>query len=74
MDTPLEQLHHLALDKLKTHRIDNRLFDLSENYIRCGLKNSVPLVTRLEPGSKCRRLEVRVLVITGSNRIYLINK
>ncbi|RNA15142.1 hypothetical protein BpHYR1_039552, partial [Brachionus plicatilis] len=47
MDTPLEQLHHLALDKLKTNRIDDRLFDLNENYIRCGLKNSVPLVTRL---------------------------
>ncbi|RMZ97432.1 hypothetical protein BpHYR1_034472 [Brachionus plicatilis] len=49
MDTLIEQLHHLALGKLKTQRIDNRyhLFDLSEDYIRCGLKNSVPLVTRL---------------------------
>ena len=38
LETPLETLDHLALKKLKIHRIGNRLFDLNESYIKGGLK------------------------------------
>ena len=47
LETPLETLHHLAFQKLTIHRVDNRLFDLSESYFRNGLKNFTPLVIRL---------------------------
>ncbi|RNA28141.1 hypothetical protein BpHYR1_052128 [Brachionus plicatilis] len=32
---------------LKLHRVDNRLFDLGENYIRRSLQKQVPLTCRL---------------------------
>ena len=47
LETPLETLHHLAFQKLKLNRIENRLFYLNESYVRSGLKNFTPLVMRL---------------------------
>ncbi|RMZ96931.1 RNA-directed DNA polymerase from mobile element jockey-like, partial [Brachionus plicatilis] len=46
-DTPASILYHEAQNKLKFHTISNRLFELSERYVRAGLTNSVPLLLRL---------------------------
>ncbi|RMZ97086.1 hypothetical protein BpHYR1_028684 [Brachionus plicatilis] len=46
-DTPSSILYHEAQNKLKFHTISNRLFELSERYVRAGLTNSVPLLLRL---------------------------
>ena len=46
-DTSSNIMHHEALNKLKLHTVSNRLFELSERYVRRGLVNSVPLVVRL---------------------------
>ncbi|RNA12933.1 hypothetical protein BpHYR1_016825 [Brachionus plicatilis] len=36
-----------AFNKLKLHKLSNRLFELSERYFRAGLSYSVPLVARM---------------------------
>ena len=46
-DTPTNVLHHEAFEKLKIHSVENRLSDLTENYVRRGLEGPVPLVVRL---------------------------
>ncbi|RNA08280.1 hypothetical protein BpHYR1_052883 [Brachionus plicatilis] len=46
-DTPSERLFNCTLKDLKLHRVDNRLFDLGENYIRRSLQKQVPLTCRL---------------------------
>ncbi|RNA15719.1 hypothetical protein BpHYR1_021761 [Brachionus plicatilis] len=46
-DTPSNTLHHEAYNKLKLLTVSNRLFELSERYVRAGLSHSVPLVVRL---------------------------
>ncbi|RNA07838.1 hypothetical protein BpHYR1_034787 [Brachionus plicatilis] len=47
-DTPSSILYHEAHNKLKFHTISNRLFELSERYVRAGLTYSVPVLLRLE--------------------------
>ena len=46
-DTPSNTLHYEALNKLRIFTVPNRLFDLSERYVRAGLGHSAPLVVRL---------------------------
>ena len=46
-DTPSSILYQEAQNKLKINTIANRLFELSERYVRVGLGNSVPLLTIL---------------------------
>ncbi|RNA14495.1 RNA-directed DNA polymerase from mobile element jockey-like [Brachionus plicatilis] len=45
-DTPSNILHNEAY-KLKRLTVSNRLFELSERYVRAGLSHSVPLTVRL---------------------------
>ncbi|RNA06920.1 hypothetical protein BpHYR1_044972 [Brachionus plicatilis] len=40
-------MHQEALNKLKLLTVSNRLFELSERYVRERLSHSVPLVVRL---------------------------
>ncbi|RNA26439.1 hypothetical protein BpHYR1_003773 [Brachionus plicatilis] len=40
-------MHQEAFNKLKLLTVTNRLFELSERYVRSGLSRSVPLVVRL---------------------------
>ncbi|RNA21073.1 RNA-directed DNA polymerase from mobile element jockey-like [Brachionus plicatilis] len=40
-------LHNEAYNKLKLLTVSNRLFELSERYVRTGLSHSVPLTVRL---------------------------
>ncbi|RNA13285.1 glycoside hydrolase [Brachionus plicatilis] len=46
-DTPSNIMHQEAFNKLKLLTVTNRLFELSERYVRAGLNHSVPLVVRL---------------------------
>ncbi|RNA19135.1 hypothetical protein BpHYR1_026560 [Brachionus plicatilis] len=46
-DTPSNILHNEAYNKLKLLTVSNRLFELSERYVRAGLSHSVPLTVRL---------------------------
>ncbi|RNA09200.1 RNA-directed DNA polymerase from mobile element jockey-like [Brachionus plicatilis] len=45
--TPSNILHNEAYNKLKLLTVSNRLFELSERYVRAGLSHSVPLTIRL---------------------------
>ena len=40
-------MHHEAFNKPNLLTVSNRLFDLSERYVRAGLSYSIPLVVRL---------------------------
>ncbi|RNA06653.1 RNA-directed DNA polymerase from mobile element jockey-like, partial [Brachionus plicatilis] len=46
-DTPSNIIHQEAFNKLNLLTISNRLFELSERYVKAGLSHSVPLVVRL---------------------------
>ncbi|RNA30560.1 hypothetical protein BpHYR1_042545, partial [Brachionus plicatilis] len=46
-DTPSNIFHNEAYNKLKLLTVSNRLFELSERYVRAGLSHSVPLTVRL---------------------------
>ncbi|RNA24770.1 RNA-directed DNA polymerase from mobile element jockey-like [Brachionus plicatilis] len=46
-DTPSNILHNEAYNKLKLLTVSNRLFELSERYVRAGLSHSVQLTVRL---------------------------
>ncbi|RNA16234.1 RNA-directed DNA polymerase from mobile element jockey-like [Brachionus plicatilis] len=46
-DIPSNILHNEANNKLKLLTVSNRLFQLSERYVRAGLNHSVPLTVRL---------------------------
>ncbi|RNA11629.1 hypothetical protein BpHYR1_008456 [Brachionus plicatilis] len=46
-DTPSNIMHQETFNKLKLRTVSNRLFELSEIYVRAGLSNSVPLVVRI---------------------------
>ncbi|RMZ97296.1 hypothetical protein BpHYR1_039878, partial [Brachionus plicatilis] len=45
-DTLSNILHNEAYNKLKLLTVSNRLFELSERYVRAGLSHSVPLTVR----------------------------
>ncbi|RNA36062.1 hypothetical protein BpHYR1_052712 [Brachionus plicatilis] len=47
MIPPSNIIHQEAFNKLNLLTISNRLFELSERYVRTGLSRSVPLVVRL---------------------------
>ncbi|RNA16205.1 RNA-directed DNA polymerase from mobile element jockey-like [Brachionus plicatilis] len=46
-DTPSNIMHQEAFNKLNLLTVSNRLFELSERYVRAGLSHSVPLVVKL---------------------------
>ncbi|RNA15376.1 RNA-directed DNA polymerase from mobile element jockey-like [Brachionus plicatilis] len=46
-EIPSNIIHQEAFNKLNLLTISNRLFELSERYVRTGLSHSVPLVVRL---------------------------
>ncbi|RMZ95557.1 hypothetical protein BpHYR1_002922 [Brachionus plicatilis] len=46
-NTPSNIIHQDTLNKLTLLAVSNRLFELSERYVRAGLSHSVPLVVRL---------------------------
>ena len=46
-DIPSNIINHEAFNKLKLLTVSNRLFELSERYVRAGLSHSIPLVVRL---------------------------
>ncbi|RNA11660.1 hypothetical protein BpHYR1_008320, partial [Brachionus plicatilis] len=46
-DTPSNILHNEAYNILKLLTVSNRLFELSERYVRAGLSHSVPFTDRL---------------------------
>ncbi|RNA22946.1 hypothetical protein BpHYR1_005781 [Brachionus plicatilis] len=46
-NTPSNIIHNEAYNKLKLLTVSNRLFELSERYVRAGLSYSVPLTVRL---------------------------
>ncbi|RMZ99290.1 hypothetical protein BpHYR1_053070, partial [Brachionus plicatilis] len=46
-DTPSNIVHQEAFNKLNLLTVSNRLFELSERYVRAGLSHSFPLVVKL---------------------------
>ncbi|RNA29799.1 hypothetical protein BpHYR1_020270 [Brachionus plicatilis] len=46
-DTLSNIMHHETFNKLNLLTVSNRLFELSERYVRAGLSHSIPLVVRL---------------------------
>ncbi|RNA30601.1 hypothetical protein BpHYR1_027613 [Brachionus plicatilis] len=51
-DTPSNRLHHEAYNKLKLLTVSNRLFELSERYVRAGLSHSIITVRLVEEYNK----------------------
>ncbi|RNA12658.1 hypothetical protein BpHYR1_016988 [Brachionus plicatilis] len=60
-DTPSKFIHQETFNKLFILTVSNRLFELSERFVRAGLSHPVPLVIRLieeyRDGFKSRYIE-----------------
>ncbi|RNA18251.1 RNA-directed DNA polymerase from mobile element jockey-like [Brachionus plicatilis] len=73
-DSPSNIFHYEAYIKLKLLTISNRLFELSERYVRTELSNSVLLIVRLmeeyNKGFESRYIEYPTQLSFSSVQIY----